>query len=166
MKKELDDLLCARYPKLFVERNLPMSQTTMCWGFSCGDGWFNIIDKLCANIQSHIDWIEKRRDWEVEKGKAGEEGMPRTPHVTQVVVKQVKEKFGTLRFYISGGDDYIHGLIAMAESMSAVTCEGCGDQGKLYGVGEKGITGWMHTHCESCEEARATEYAKSNGLEI
>lgn len=149
MKKELDELLCSKYPKLFVERNLPMSQTCMCWGFSCGDGWYNIIDKLCANIQSHIDW--KNRTEEV---------------VPQVVVKQVKEKFGTLRFYISGGDEYIHGLVAMAESMSAVTCEGCGAQGKLYGAGENGITGWMHTHCESCEEARATEHAKRDGLEI
>ena len=149
MKKELDELLCSKYPKLFVERDLPMSQTCMCWGFSCGDGWFNIIDRLCANIQGHIDW--KNRTEEV---------------VPQVVVKQVKEKFGTLRFYISGGDEYIHGLVAMAESMSAVTCESCGASGKLYGAGEKGITGWMHTHCEPCEEARAVERAKRDGLEI
>jgi len=149
MKKELDELLCSKYPKLFVERDLPMSQTCMCWGFSCGDGWFNIIDRLCANIQSHIDW--KNRTEEV---------------VPQVVVKQVKEKFGTLRFYISGGDEYIHGLVSMAESMSAVTCESCGSSGKLYGGGNNGITGWLHTHCEPCEEARAVDRAKRDGLEI
>ena len=149
MQKELDDQLCEKYPKLFVERNLPMSQTCMCWGFSCGDGWFNIIDLLCANIQSHIDWENKNEE-----------------KVPQVVVKQVKEKFGTLRFYISGGDDYIHGLVRMAESMSSRTCEKCGASGKLYGVSEKGITGWMHTHCDVCEEARELEFAKRDGLEI
>ena len=149
MKKELDQLLCEKYPKLFVERNLPMSQTAMCWGFACGDGWFNLIDRLCANIQSHIDW--KNKNEEV---------------VSQVVVKQVKEKFGTLRFYISGGDEYIHGLVAMAESMSGVTCEKCGASGKLYGVSEKGISGWMHTYCERCEEERELENAKRSGLEV
>ena len=149
MQKELDDQLCKKYPKLFVERNLPMSQTAMCWGFSCGDGWFNIIDRLCANIQSHIDWKNKN-----------EEVVP------QVVVKQVKEKFGTLRFYYNGGDEYVHGLVAMAESMSGVTCESCGSAGKLHGVSDKGITGWMHTICEVCEEKRQLEYAKQSELEI
>ncbi len=143
MKKELDELLCKKYPKLFFERDLPMSQTAMCWGFTCGDGWFNIIDNLCANIQSHIDW--KNKNEEV---------------ITQVVVKQVKEKFGTLRFYISGGDDYIHGLIAMAESMSGVTCESCGSPGTRQG------RGWIRTLCDKHEEERATQYAKDNGLEI
>jgi hypothetical protein len=149
MKKELDDLLCSKYPKLFVERNMPMSQTAMCWGFSCGDGWFNIIDKLCANIQSHIDWKNKKEEV-----------------VSQVVVKQVKEKFGTLRFYISGGDEYIHGLVSMAESMSSVTCESCGSSGKLFGVSEKGISGWMHTYCQHCEDVRQEELDKTNNVEI
>lgn len=142
MQKDLDAQLCEKYPKLFVERNLPMAQTAMCWGLSCGDGWFNIIDKLCANIQSHIDWKNKN-----------EEVVP------QVVVKQVKEKFGTLRFYISGGDDYVHGLVAMAESMSAVTCESCGASAKLRGASERGITGWLHTYCDHCEEEREKQRA-------
>ena len=46
---------------------------------------------------------------------------------------QVKEKFGTLRFYYTGGDDRIDGMVRMAESMSAVTCETCGAPGKLRG---------------------------------
>jgi len=124
MKKEFDQLLCNKYPKLFVERDLPMSQTAMCWGFSCGDGWFNIINNLCANIQSHIDW--KNKNEEVVK---------------QVVVQQVKEKFGTLRFYYTGGDEYIAGLVSMAESMSACTCESCGILGKQTGGG------WIRTIC-------------------
>jgi hypothetical protein len=50
----------------------------------------------------------------------------------------------------------------MAESMSGVTCEGCGN------VGERRGGGWVHTYCEPCETKRETEraqYAKSNGLE-
>jgi hypothetical protein len=125
MKKELDDYLCQTYPKLFTERHLPMTVTCMCWGFECGDGWFQILNQLCQNIQQHIDWQNRT-----------EEVIP------QVVVQQVKEKFGTLRFYYSGGDNYIRGLVSMAESMSGVTCETCGKPGTSTGGS------WIRTVCK------------------
>jgi len=56
MKSELDKTLCERYPKIFADRYADMTQTAMCWGFDCGDGWFNLLDQLCAQIQSYIDW--------------------------------------------------------------------------------------------------------------
>jgi hypothetical protein len=143
MEPEKDKYLCKKYPKLFRDRHAPMTETAMCWGFDCGDGWFNIIDKLCANIQGHIDWQEEQRAREVKRGQEGEFGMPRTPHVPQVIVTQVKEKFGTLRFYYIGGDDYISGLVSMAESMSAVTCEVCGTPAKAKD------DGWIRTLCDS-----------------
>jgi hypothetical protein len=55
----------------------------------------------------------------------------------------VKEKFGTLRFYYTGGDDIIDGMVQMAESMSGVTCEECGASGKTKGGG------WLSTRCEA-----------------
>jgi hypothetical protein len=131
MKQELDEQLCKNYPKMMVNRHAPMTETAMCWGFSCGDGWFNILDKLMGNIQHHIDW----------KNKNGEV-------VTQVTLDQVKEKFGTLRFYYTGGDDYISGLVSMAESISSVTCEECGKPGKQVGGG------WITTLCKEHAEAR------------
>lgn len=131
MRKELDELLCAKYPKIFVNRHGDMKETAMCWGFECGDGWFNIIDQLCANIQHQIDWKQEQK----EKFGRGE-------GCSQVVAMQVKEKFGSLRFYTSGGDDTIYGMIRMAESMSAVTCEDCGAPGKLRG------RGWLYTACD------------------
>lgn len=60
MKKELDEALVAKYPKIFKYRHAPMTHTAMCWGFDCGDGWYNIIDVLCGNIQHHVD--QKRKD--------------------------------------------------------------------------------------------------------
>ena len=50
MKQELDKLLCEKYPKMMVNRNKNMQETCMCWGFECGDGWFNILDQLMGNI--------------------------------------------------------------------------------------------------------------------
>jgi hypothetical protein len=188
MKQELDKLLCEKYPKMMVNRNKNMQETCMCWGFECGDGWFNILDQLMGNIQHHIDWKEKQRNSAIKynematQAKAGnfelfEEDMKallndeykekrlveivagdfrQVPEsIPQVTLDQVKEKFGTLRFYYSGGDDAIDGMVQMAESMSGVTCEGCGN------LGERRGGGWIHTYCTPCEEARELARTKA-----
>jgi hypothetical protein len=180
MKQELDEKLCAAYPKLFVNRHADMRTTAMCWGFACGDGWYSILNNLCGNIQNHINWKERQRDaiikrnQMVAKMKAGDfsefdqetqtwtsdyrelqkerylssEETAVPAEIVQVTVDQVKEKFGTLRFYYTGGDDYISGLVAMAESMSGVTCETCGNPGRRVGGG------WITTLCKEHAEAR------------
>lgn len=55
---------------------------------------------------------------------------------------QVKEKFGTLRFYMSSSNDKIEKLIDEAERKSAITCEECGEPGVLRGGG------WLKTLCD------------------
>ena len=62
--------------------------------------------------------------------------------VPQLTVMQVKEKFGTLRFYADGGDTATYCMINMAESMSSCTCEQCGAPGKLRS------SGWARTLCD------------------
>jgi hypothetical protein len=57
---------------------------------------------------------------------------------------QIKEKFGGLRAYYSGGNDYIRGLVTMAETMSYKTCEMCGNKGK------PNKSGWITTLCQEC----------------
>jgi hypothetical protein len=131
MKQELDEYLCKTYPKMMVNRNLHMTETAMCWGFECGDGWFDILRTLMGNIQHRIDWNNSN----FEKGYTQYQQIP------QVTLDQVKEKFGTLRFYYTGGDDYISGMVTMAESMSAITCETCGKPGTQT----RG--GWIKTAC-------------------
>lgn len=146
MTPELDQHIREKYPLIFSGR----------CEMSIGDGWYDIIDQLCANIQNHIDNIDDRRDytirWNEEVNnpdydwadrsfvKREERAVPEP--VDQVVVTQIKEKFGTLRFYYVGGDDYIDGLEAMADSMSSVICEDCGKPGKLRSGG------WVRTLCE------------------
>jgi hypothetical protein len=195
MKKELDEQLCKNYPKMMVNRNLPMQETCMCWGFDCGDGWFNILNQLMGNIQHHIDWKEKQRNLAIEHNnmvtqcREGifdlfeksmeqvvdpvykekrlaellEKGFRQVPElIPQVTLDQVKEKFGTLRFYYTGGDDAIDGMVRMAESMSGVTCEECSAPAKTHGPG------WIRTICDTCEKQREVNRAihmKKNGLE-
>jgi len=187
MKRELDEALCAKYPEIFKDRHGDMRETAMCWGFDCGDGWYNIIDSACAAIQNHIynehrhvnflkkwneeikrahagDWSflyeqyksEKEREWldenlEKEKQKYLIELREVPKPFPQVVATQVKEKYGTLRFYLSHEDDYISGIVAMAEYLSGLTCETCGAPGKTRG------SGWVRTLCD--------EHAKEQGYE-
>jgi hypothetical protein len=104
MNAKHDDDLCTRYPAIFANRNASVMESAMGFGFECGDGWFELVDMLCARLQHHTDHA----------------GGP------QVVAAQVKEKFGTLRFYVDGADDVQEGLIAQAEALSERTCEYCG----------------------------------------
>lgn len=134
MKKELDEKLVEKYPLIFKDRYGSMQDTAMCWGFSCGDGWYYLIDTLCDTIQSHIDNSIKFNNKEI----------------SQVVAVQVKEKFGTLRFYYNGGDDYIDGAVMLAELLSGKICDKCGNPGKLRDGG------WVRTLCN--EHAIELEY--------
>jgi len=111
------------YPKMFEGKY---------GGFAVGEGWWPILQALCANIQGHIDWQNKNHE--------------KHPVVEQVVVEQIKEKFGGLRFYYQGGDEYIHGLVSMAESWASRTCEECG------GIGKQRSGGWVRTLCDEHEE--------------
>jgi hypothetical protein len=98
VKKELEGLLYQRYPALFVEMTLSPQETGMCWGIACGDGWYELIDTLCKTIQFGI-----------------EQGY--TPPVS---IRQVKEKFGTLRFHTRGGNEWVRGAVEMARTFSAL----------------------------------------------
>lgn len=63
MRKELDEKLCADYPLIFANRHGDKYKTCMVWGFQCGDGWYNLINRLCRTIQHHIDSTNERREW-------------------------------------------------------------------------------------------------------
>jgi hypothetical protein len=111
--------------------------------FSCGEGWYDLLHCLCHTIQGHIDSRERQNDWLISRGD-----VPTHDLVPQVRVQQIKEKFGTLRFYFRGGDEYIYGAVQLAEIMSECLCEDCGAPGKV----REG--GWIRTLCDRCEENR------------
>lgn len=125
MKPELDKLLCDRYPEIFCNRDYAIRETCMRRGFECGDGWFSLIDTLCGAIQYYVA----------------------TGECAPVIAVQVKEKFGTLRFYIRGGDEYVRGLIGMATALSARVCEKCGAPGDLLDTGGYSVL------CPACRGA-------------
>lgn len=127
MKKELDEALCRDFPNLYRDRHASMQVTCMCWGFSCSNGWHDIIRNLSAKLEALIV-------------KLPEEDRP--------YAVQVKEKFGGLRFYMTSESEEMRELINAAEEMSYKTCEVCGKPGESYG------DGWIKTLCAMCIEER------------
>ncbi len=129
MSPELDAKLCAAFPLLYADRNKPMRETCMCWGFEHGDGWFSIIWDLSEKLERMIAALDPA---DFPEGY----GLPRA--------SQVKEKYGTLRFYMTASTDEMEDAIREAEKLSARTCERCGAPGSLRG------RGWLSTRCDSC----------------
>ncbi len=120
------------------------------WGFECGNGWFELINQLCADIESAAEQVEIKPDaW---------------PNV-----QQVKAKFGALRFYVDLSGFLkpleasnptikdVRKIIARAEVLSRVTCEDCGLPGKLY------THAWHYVKCQACERIHQKKNEEFNG---
>ena len=103
-----------------------MDKSCMYWGFSAGNGWFDLLDTLCERLQF---WTDRC-------------GAP------QAIAEQVKEKFGALQLYpaLAPNGERISeaqkGMIAMASSLSERICEVCGQPGSI--VIE---SGWYRARC-------------------
>lgn len=134
-KEITDELLCERFPLLFADRHAPMQDTAMCWGFSVGPGWMGIIYEAAMKLEPLLVAA-------IAKDPEGRGlGFYRAT--------QVKEKFGALRFYLSGGTDKMYAIIRVAEQQSTTTCEACGKPGKLR---QRNM--WYSTRCLPCWKRR------------
>lgn len=131
MSPEKEKALQDKYPKIFGTSD-PYEPYTI-YGIECGDGWYDLLDVLCRNIQGHLDFKMKGLETGEEK------------EAMQLIATQVKQKFGTLRFYHSGGDEYTAGLIQMAEAISGMICETCGDKATVK------TGGWIRNICNACQ---------------
>lgn len=174
MNRHYDRYLTTKYAPLYRDRNAPMNETAMCWGFCCGDGWFNIINALSLELCS--SWLQAKQDYDAIKDHEGKliyeavyddttfgestynyritkekiaeaEERMKEEEAKIPVVMQVKEKFGTLRFYVTGATDEQYAVISLAETMSSFTCEVCGERGK-----QTNKNGYIQTLCkEHCK---------------
>lgn len=108
------------------------------WGFECGDGWFDLIWQLSADIESAA-----RLEGTAENAE------------TWPSIRILKQKFGLLRVQF-GFDvpvsETIHELVTKADKKSQEICECCGSPGKIGGECED--RGWVKALCESCRKAQ------------
>lgn len=121
--------LYKKYPKIF--KLMDNSYYSISSGVP--DTWLQTLDWLCGSIQDYIDNCTKYRNGEKIT----------TP---QVVCEQVKEKFGGLRFYYSGGDDEVEGMVKLAETIIWNTCQSCGNHEQL-----ETTKGWISRICKTCK---------------
>jgi len=126
MTPDIENSIIDKYPHLFA--NVGQKGSPMKFGLAVGDGWAGIISTMC--------WILNQKDT-----------------AKTFRFDQIKEKFGLLRVYHSGGSEYMAGVVRMAEDISGKTCEVCGQPGEQ----RKG--GWIKTLCDRCHnpEGTATE---------
>jgi len=132
MKTALQKKLFKKYPKIFKQKKLSMKETAMCWGIETPDAWYILLNCLCGYLQ-----------FDIEKN-----GQP------QLEAIQVKEKFGTLRFYINGETERQRGMINFAEFISKYICADCGKFSET-----KETKGWITNFCKECyaKEKKATK---------
>lgn len=174
MKPENTKKLLTRFPILYRQYYLPMTQTCMCWGFECGDGWFDLLWMVSLAIEDELgySWITRkfglyikwlitkwnslplklrwRGNWKKDQGLKWYDkvlvkiGDYLTIDYHLFSVTQVKEKYGTLRYYTSWETERIGRIITIAEAFSENICEVCGQYGQIYNKG------WVVVRCEKC----------------
>jgi hypothetical protein len=141
MDEELQNQLFEKYPDLFSNKDKDIMSSCMGWGIETGNGWYDIISSVCWMIKQHENNIK----WQTEyKQKTDPDYQS---DYFPVKFDQVKEKYGGLRLYFSGGDEYVEGLVSMAEAMSYKICEVCGNKG------EPNKGGWISTLCDGCRKS-------------
>ena len=137
MNTELQNKLYEKYPQLFVNKDKTPMQSPMCFGIETGEGWYEILSSLCWMIKQYEDSIIWQTEWNQKTNSEYKSDY------FPVKFDQIKEKYGGLRVYFSGGDQYIEGLVSMAEAMSYKICDVCGNKG------EANKQGWISTRCEA-----------------
>ena len=151
----------SRFPILFQHRKLSMQETCMCWGIECPKGWYHILDQLCTVLEFLN--MEFTKNYGIA-----------------IIADQVKEKFGTLRFYFTirnvNNDGVVSDLtdelpqdkenqlcivkgylemladkyISEAEDLTFNTCAECGVP--LDKENKVETKGWITYICKECDE--------------
>lgn len=103
------------------------------YGYECNDGWVSLLDAVLSVMS------QQTTDAPIQVG-------------------QIKEKYGTLHLYYSGGDALTQGAVAFAEVVSAHVCEITGKPGR---IGSKG--GWIAVRCEALAKEQGYEPPKRQG---
>lgn len=117
--------LVAAAPLLYRLHGNTKTGWSIKYGFECGDGWFDLLMRLSVKIEADLRAM-------LAEGKRRQD-LP--------CAHQIKEKFGTLRFYMSKPAQWIE-WIEEAEDEAKQTCEVCGTPGSLHSA-----EGWLKTVC-------------------
>jgi hypothetical protein len=124
MNRDLERELQACFPRFFRDLYGDPRETCMSRGCEFVDGWYRLLERLCEGLE------------------------PVAP--PEFRFTQVKEKFGQMRVYASGGNEETERLIWKAREESLKVCEECG---ATEGVTTE-WTRWPRTLCRSCHDSQ------------
>jgi len=124
MKDELQSYLNKKFPQLYPSD----------FSFECGDGWFRIILWLSRYLDMYV----------VQQNEYSQKYPQQYQPVKPIVARQVKQKFGTLRFYYEGGDEHTRSIISFVEFISGYICETTGKEENV-GYNRKGFIQTLHS---------------------
>jgi ribosomal protein L37AE/L43A len=106
------------------------------FGIECGDGWKKLYQPI-------IDFIMKYNKDKDEEDK--------------IEINQIKEKFGSIRIYLSKYTDELRQMIDDAEEQSYYTCEECGKYIKKPIVEGH----WIYPMCRKCYDEMKEKQEKA-----
>lgn len=138
MSPELEQKLYTKYPRIFKQKDLSVTKSCMGWGITCGDGWYQLVDRICQKMEEIYTQIPDKYKTEYF-----------------LTAAQVKQKLGGLRFYIDASHPSlpkppqlteVYEFINEIEGESLETCEECGAPGKRSG------RYWIATLCDKHQE--------------
>ena len=119
MNETTQKQLLDKYSHLFAGEGTPFGA----WGFETHDGWNDLV----ANLLAELDKYGKENKVEIK-------------------ILQLKTKLSSIRCYVSAlpetNFDSVFRIIDKYEEISKVTCEECGQAGKV-----KNFNGWLKTVC-------------------
>ena len=127
MEINLQNNLYKKYPQLFVQKDWDKTKTRMCWGISCDDGWYDLINKTCQDLNQYIK-LNKNNSIQLPQ------------------FYQIKQKFGRLRIYIDNANNEIRSMMRNIENFSSIVCEKCGSTKSVEQHGSI----WIKSLCKKC----------------
>jgi hypothetical protein len=107
----------------------PCTETCMCWGLECSDGWLNEIDILSKKLEALNLMLYPQFN-------------------VRIQADQVKEKYGTLRWYDFGAPEATFETIRKYCRLSEEICVRCGKHATHVTLG------WINYMCKECVEER------------
>lgn len=127
VKPELAESLYTRFSWI-KPQGIDVRSPWNLYGFSCGDGWFQLLWDMFAEIEN-------------EYRNNGNE--------INLIIGQIKEKFGALRVYIHNALPVVYEIVERYQKISAEFCEGCGISSHIQKRGS-----YFTTRCDTCYEIR------------
>ena len=141
MDSKLENYLIKTFPQLYNEN----------FSFDCGNGWFRLILWLNRYLHDYID----------DQNKLASKNQDFKP-VEQIKILRIKEKWGVLKIYTSGGNDHISSILNFVSYISGFICE---HTGKTSDVGFNEY-GCIKTHHSSISNKNDFNYVDDEELRV